>query len=326
MCKRLSCGFTLIELLIVIAIVGVLVGLLLPAVQQVRSAALRTRCGINLKQLGLAVLSHESFYGHLPAAELKNPGEHGWAVQVLPFIEQQTVLLAYDMNAKWHDPVNEPAVLTPLPIFACPATPEPNRLEVFEEIDKKTGAVKKSWRAACGDYAPTTKVSKDFIKLGWIPEVNERSLDGAITKSDDDDKGRFPRLSDIHDGASNTLLLAESAGRPAFWRGRRKFDVKVKKDGKQEPNKGGAWAAKESAFDIKPALSDGSVADDGKITGSGSPCAINCTNEKNIYSFHPGGAQAVFADGSVRFLRDSLPVATLIASVTRGGGETVPLE
>src|SRR6266511_3800928 len=91
-------GFTLVELLVVIAIIGVLVGLLLPAVQKVRESANRTKCGNNLKQIGLAVHHYHDVYTQLPPMYVLGSGEPTWAVFLLPYLEQENAYRAWNMN------------------------------------------------------------------------------------------------------------------------------------------------------------------------------------------------------------------------------------
>jgi prepilin-type processing-associated H-X9-DG protein len=120
--------------------------------------------------------------------------------------------------------------------------------------------------------------------------------------------GTLTRLTDITDGTANTLLAAEDAGRPKAWRA-----------GREAPGAfalGGAWASNGNKVVIS-----GSSADGATLTG---PCAINCTNNQQPYSFHPGGANFLFADGSVHFLRAGVDIRVLAALATRAGSEVVP--
>src|SRR5262249_36009245 len=116
------------------------------------------------------------------------------------------------------------------------------------------------------------------------------------------------RLEEITDGTSQTILLGEDAGRPRLWRAGR--------PGPDQVVDGGSWAALNSGIILQGSTPDG-------VMRPG-PCAINCTNEREVYSFHPGGANVVFADGSVRFLNKSISIRALAALVTRAGGEVVP--
>jgi prepilin-type processing-associated H-X9-DG protein len=115
------------------------------------------------------------------------------------------------------------------------------------------------------------------------------------------------RLSEITDGTSNTILLTESAGRPRWWQ--------AGKAGPDQTITGGPWAAGHPGITLQGSELDGS-----KRLGR---CAINCTNDHEVYSFHDG-ANAVFADGSVHFLKATIDIRVLAALITRAGGEVVP--
>lgn len=125
-------------------------------------------------------------------------------------------------------------------------------------------------------------------------------------------EGVFPinaarSLPDIRDGSSNTILIAECAGRPQLWQGRREVpDVWLS---------GGPWASRNLLW-CRGATPDG--------TAFFGTCAINCTNDRAVYSFHTGGANAVFADGSVHFLKAAIDIRVFARLVTRAGGEVVP--
>src|SRR5262245_27183757 len=124
-------GFTLIELLVVLAIIAVLIGLLVPAVQKVRDAAARLSCANNLKQLGLALHNHHDSYGYFPSsvrpAGFTSLPRVSWTINLLPFIEQDNLRRNYDTTTNWSSPANLPLTSLPVKIFQCPAAPNSNR-------------------------------------------------------------------------------------------------------------------------------------------------------------------------------------------------------
>jgi len=159
--------------------------------------------------------------------------------------------------------------------------------------------------AACGDYAGMVRVVAELARRSLIdPPEGPRDEDGHY-------EGVFPinrttRLIDIRDGTSHTIMMAECAGRPQLWQG-----------GKLDPNKslsGGAWASRNLLWG-RGATENG--------TDFYGPCAINCTNDREVYSFHTGGANAVFADGSVHFLKATIDIRVFAQLATRAGGEVV---
>jgi prepilin-type N-terminal cleavage/methylation domain-containing protein/prepilin-type processing-associated H-X9-DG protein len=292
-------AFTLVELLVVIAIIAVLIGLLLPAVQKVREAANRVACTNNLKQLGLALHGYHDANGKfppgqvsgqvsggLPEAGITRPVNHGWGPFVLLFIERQDLADRYHWDVNVSDPSNLPVGSTQLKIFQCPSA-EPDRFYTAGP----------SGMGACGDYAPTWYVDAILVGQGLI----DRAGNGVLQPN------YMTCLSEITDGTSQTILLTEDAGRPRQWR--------VGRPGPDQTVEGGPWAAFKSGIILQ-----GSTADGSQRPG---PCAINCTNEREVYSFHPGGANAVFADGSVHFLHSGMSIRVLAALVTRAGGEVV---
>ncbi len=307
-------GFTLVELLVVIAIIGVLVSLLLPAVQAAREAARRSQCSSNLRQLGIASLTFNDTYGKLPSSirpsGLTTLPRIAGLTLVLPLIEQQNAYDRYDQTKNWFDPVNLPVTANRIPIYNCPSSPEPKRLDAAPEISPWTPVV------AVTDYSPTIGVDQRLKTAGLVDEAGT----GALPKNGE------PRLADIIDGLSNTILYGETAGRPYAYRRNKKFgDLPT-----QRVNAGG-WARPASDFSV-----DGSSFDGSSLPG---PCAINCTNGEDVgsvsfphpyygsegtaeaFAFHPGGANFAFGDGSVRFLARNIDIREFARLVTRAGGE-----
>ena len=285
-------GFTLIELLVVIAIIAVLIGLLLPAVQKVREAAARMQCANNLHQLGLALQNYHDVYGSFPPGQVRAPYawwtvNHGWAVFILPYIEQQSLYNAYDWDQALAAQANQGVVARPLKNFCCPSTSEQDRYDTKGGLLPSYGG-----KAACGDYAPTWYVD---------PALTTGDSQGVLAPN------CMTKLTDITDGTSNTILLTEDAGRPRQWRAGRPGD--------DQTIEGGPWAGFWTGITLQGSTFDG--------TSRPGPCALNCSNDHEVYSFHTGGANAVFADGSVRFLPEGMNNHVLAALITRAGGEVV---
>jgi prepilin-type N-terminal cleavage/methylation domain-containing protein/prepilin-type processing-associated H-X9-DG protein len=297
-------GFTLLELLLVLGILGVLLGLLLPAVQKAREAANRLACGNNLRQAGLALHQFETdrgvfppavVHGPCPAAGVTTATLHGGWTFLLPYLGQEVLFSEYHWGADYFDPLNQPTVTTQLKVLQCPSA-EPNRAVSSEHAGE---AFEDGGQGACGDYSPVIGTNPFLVNLGLIDPA--RSYRGVLTRNS------MPRLIDITDGTSNTLLVAEDAGRPKLWRAGRYIPGPV--------SSGGPWASSDNFVAIAGASADGS-----KSLGA---CAINCTNNHQPYSFHTDGANFLFADGSVHFLAAGMSIRVLAALATRAGGEVV---
>jgi prepilin-type N-terminal cleavage/methylation domain-containing protein/prepilin-type processing-associated H-X9-DG protein len=289
-------GFTLIELLVVIAIIAVLIGLLLPAVQKVREAANRMKCANNLKQIGLALHGYHDAYGKFPPGVVNGPlpevgvmtdALNGNMPFLLPYLEQEALSRSYNWNASWFAPENQPGVSQQLKVVQCPSA-EPNRVGDYDPT--RTGIY------ADGDYAGFREVPQDLLDSGYVDRPAQP--DSVLMVN------AMCRLTDITDGTSQTILYSEDAGRPQLWhRGRRVVGTLIA---------GGPWAARNLIWGVRT-----------EEDPPPWPCAMNCTNDREVYSFHPAGANAVFADGSVHFLNAAMSIRILAALITRAGGEVV---
>ena len=160
-------AFTLVELLVVIAIIGILVALLLPAVQQAREAARRTSCTNNMKQLGLALHLHHDGIGKFPVSNFAVAGTNpriadywGWLPQLLPYVEEDALHDLFDFTKVPHDPRNLKGIQTPLDILTCPSSPYGKQLGYQETYGTgSTEQVAETSYATCiGDYWNATGV------------------------------------------------------------------------------------------------------------------------------------------------------------------------
>ena len=334
-------AFTLIELLVVITIIAILVGMLMPAVQAAREAARRSQCANNLKQIGLAMHNFENAYKGLPPRRygpswtptVTNKGYCGWGAVILPYLELKNVARLYDPTCNFYDPTNAEAVLKPIAVYSCPAT-QPNRTMTLCDSGGNTvsggtwtgvgGAVTSGTGGIAGDYFGPNSVSAWWFSDAATNTAYSQNTETAMADN------RFKAFAEITDGLSCTLLITEQAGRPNWYiKGAMQLTTTSATtpntatttiDGTTYSQSNPAWWGCWASYQV---FSVWTYADDGVTKGGDN--TINMNNSQGIYSFHRGGANAVFCDGAVHFLGEGLTPPVLGAIITaRSGGVDSP--
>lgn len=329
--KRQSKGFTLIELLVVIAIIGVLVALLLPAVQQAREAARRSQCKNNLKQLGLAMHNYHDVANTFPygwMADPRNLNMNTWGILILPYLDQAPLYNLYNCSVPAFDQAaligynaavaaqNVTVVSTKLPVHGCPSNP--GGITVFSAIIPKDSVqpgappLDLTFNVASGDYSDCSAVFRSYAPLAFA------TFSGG---SDGDKSGTMDmysrvRVGDITDGTSNTILLFERTGGAQLYQ--RQMPATYPNAALYGRANSGGWANQGENW-ICGSLYDGTHPQ------QGGPCAVNCSNMdgSGLHSFHTGGAHLLLADGAVRFLSENTSPYIIGSIITKAHGEPI---
>lgn len=333
-CRR-SPGFTLVELLVVIAIIGILVAMLLPAVQAAREAARRMQCNNNLKQLGLALHLYHSAFNLFPRnynPSNGKPGRGSMLVRLLPFVEQKAlydgVNMASDASFEVSYVNGKPVYQYVVDTFICPS--EPASAFTVQAIEVEgTARQLVRWGSAKGpvartSYAPSMGnqyMPNDIVTsctaftdnvLGTIPNIT--AARHGNTKDPNLISGPFSRetwsasLAQIRDGTSNTIAMGEV----------RQHCGELTALGWM--NHDGVWVATTG-----PINSPTCPGEDGVPGGGGSDCqALAAWNFSHSFrSAHPGGASFVLCDGAVRFISETIDYVTYQRLGDRRDGQVV---
>ena len=336
-------AFTLVELLVVIAIIGVLVALLLPAVQAARESARRVQCQNNLKQVGLALHNFGSAGGDkYPPARIDDPTlpvsvQNQWGrisvhVFLLPYLEQGNLASQFDMSKDYRSaPASSPAAARSnnitatamqMKTYQCPSSPRKNRLANIP-TSNPTPAVVSGESHPQGSGAPSDYFVMNFIEYDGNSDDSTRpatgyaaAQKGFITKFTGQPgclaKNVYNRVAEISDGLSNTFFMVEDAGKPDLFRVGKRVSGTAAQDT--------IWSNFQNNIGLSGASS---LTGEFTTSTTDGKCAVNCTNDSEIYAFHSGGANIVMMDGSVRFLKSSTDITVVAALLTKEGGETV---
>ncbi|MCU0879511.1 MAG: DUF1559 domain-containing protein [Pirellulaceae bacterium] len=279
-------GFTLVELLVVIAIIGILVALLLPAVQSAREAARRTSCQNNLKQIALACHNYHDLVNKLPPAST-NPtlaGSSGFAA-ILPHLEQSNLYTLYDFSQGNSSPVNLAAVSQRIPTYICPSN-------VFARPVPISGC-------DANDRAPGTYAFSTGSLDPWA--ANNGAIATAQTPQ--------TNFASILDGTSNTLMVGES-----HWFFRDYMFTSGPCNGQVR----GGFTYWASPYPLATAFTTRGPFNPKQMAGDSARLS-------NFRSLHPGGVNMAYVDGSIHYLPETIDHLVLDALATRDGGESLQL-
>jgi prepilin-type processing-associated H-X9-DG protein len=301
-------------------IATIALSLALPTQQFARETTAKNSCTDRLRLIGKAVDQFERVQGYYPDAWY-HPGDPsgsttygGWCTELLPYLEHEDLARRYHRDRPWWHESNQAVVNEQVPELVCPMSPVPHMRKGLkavgsaEEFPELTMAV--------GDYM----ILRGYLDYAAAPPPVDNRVPGMLMGltdpgARDQAVGIRPRRAMVTDGLSHTAMIGERAGRPGYWvRGKQEadFNTMFAFDG--------GWASYQSVWPR-------TFEDDGKtiVTSGVGPKTINCNNGFGVYAFHPGGANVVFGDGSVRFLNENVNSYVFLALLSRERGEVLDL-
>jgi prepilin-type N-terminal cleavage/methylation domain-containing protein len=316
---RRTGGFTLIELLVVIAIIGVLIGLLLPAVQKVRAAAARTQSANNLKQIGLALHNHHDAVGRYPAGysstsigagvnptTLDGPAGWGWAVPLLPYVEQGALHSQLRLELPAWDAANAALVRSPLTVFRNPAAPN----------DSPTIFVKDSGGATLAEWGRSHYVANAGQDEPWGYDApNNTDAHWKQVASGPFFRNSRTRVADVIDGLSSTAFVGEHTTiSDKSWVGVHPQAMVCPIDPARFP-----FSECDRAATLVLCHSGPGPGEPGVVHPPGFPTCHVC----QMYTPWAGGGLVLFGDGSTRFIPTSVNLDAWAAMSSMNKGDIV---
>jgi prepilin-type N-terminal cleavage/methylation domain-containing protein/prepilin-type processing-associated H-X9-DG protein len=340
-------GFTLVELLVVIAVIGVLIALLLPAVQRVRESANRMKCQNNLKQLGLAMHNYHADYNCFPpgmvcsVVDIADASSTGFTF-LLPYIEQDNVLRLYHLEDAWSLKTNFDAVGTEIKILYCPSNREAGRIDL-NPIAAQWNITLPPFAASC-DYAfcrgANAGLTRDWNRI----PIQVR---GVFNIRNSGRGSAGVRIDDISDGTSNTFAMGEATGGSSWYLARDLANGNIPSINPftgQTTMLDQSWSAASVSDTAHPwygsifaVTAQFGLAPDPQdepmnrrpttpTVASGDPSGYNLSGNDYISGFrslHINGCNFLFCDGSVHFIQTGIDPVTYRALSTYAGGELI---
>jgi prepilin-type N-terminal cleavage/methylation domain-containing protein len=317
-------GFTLVELLVVIAIIGILVALLLPAIQAARESARRTQCTNNLKNVGLAIQNFHGTMGYMPNSR-RICDYITWAAEIWPYIEAGNMAAQWDKTQTYYGQKDEMRTYQ-VPIYLCPSRRSEPQISIEGDNDSGSSSEGNNVPGACADYAAnvgdTSTTSRDNpIEDATGPFVFSGALeveDCGVVPGGPGSINRRNKLTfaQIEDGLSNTIFVGEKH---------------IAEDGPQ-----GSWFGRNNNFNDNSIYNPDYMFSHCRVGGLGKPLSssgdgreggqASQSPNKTFGSWHPGICQFVFGDGSVRQLQVDLGQIVLANLCNRSDGNTIDMD